>query len=111
MAKLFTSRNVMILVATILVIALLVATVLVSIKPKTDFEGVLEYQDVVKTDSVIYSLETENTFKAHVSRFLENMLASFFDTMEGFEGTNSIVKGLISYGLSQVISSVQKLGI
>lgn len=29
--------------------------------------------------------------------------------MEGFEGTNSIVKGLVSSGLSQVISLVQKL--
>lgn len=106
MAKFFTSRNVMILVATILVIALLVATVLVSIKPKTDFEGVLEYQDVVKTDSVIYSLQTENAFKAHVSRFLENMLASFFDTMEGFEGTNISIKNssAISQPLMEIFS-------
>ncbi|MBQ8178509.1 MAG: hypothetical protein IJ033_04870 [Clostridia bacterium] len=92
MAKILNSRNIMLVVAAILVIVLLVATILVSIKPKTDYKGVLDYDKVVKTDSVIYSLETENTFKAHVSKFLENMLASFFDSMEGFEGARPTIK-------------------
>ncbi len=87
MAKIFNSRNIMLTVATILVIVLIVACVLVSIKPKSDYKGVLSTDDVMKTDNVIYSLETENQFKRDVGVFLENMLASFFDTVEGFEGT------------------------
>ena len=87
MAKIFNSRNIMLAVATILVIVLIVACVLVSIKPKSDYKGVLSTDDVMKTDNVIYSLETENQFKRDVGVFLENMLASFFDTVEGFEGT------------------------
>ncbi len=85
MAKILNSRNVMLIVAAILVIALLVATILVSVKPETEYKGVLNYDEVVKTDSVLYTLETENQFKSNVSRFLEKMLASFFDSIEGFE--------------------------
>ena len=86
MAKIFNSRNVMLAVATILVIVLIVACVLVSIKPKSDYKGVLKVEDVLKEDSIIYSLETENQFKQDVSVMLENIFASFFDTIEEFEG-------------------------
>ena len=53
MAKIFNSRNIMLTVATILVIVLIVACVLVSIKPKSDYKGVLSTDDVMKTDNVI----------------------------------------------------------
>ena len=87
MAKIFSSRNVMLAVATILVIVLIVACVLVSIKPKVDYKGVLDANEVTKTEGVIYSLETENEFKRNMSSFLEKALASFFNTIEEFKGT------------------------
>ena len=59
MAKIFNSRIIMLTIATILIIALIVACVLVSIKPKSEYKGVLEVDEVIKTDNVLYSLETE----------------------------------------------------
>ncbi len=82
MAKIFNSRIIMLTIATILIIALIVACVLVSIKPKSEYKGVLEVDEVIKTDNVLYSLETEKQFKGDVGDFLEKMLASFFDRFE-----------------------------
>ena len=72
----------MLTIATILIIALIVACVLVSIKPKSEYKGVLEVDEVIKTDNVLYSLETEKQFRGDVGDFLEKMLASFFDRFE-----------------------------
>lgn len=94
----------MLIIATILVIALLVATIIVSIPEKTDYKGVLKKEDVEKNQTVIYGLETENTFKADVSKFLENMVASFFDTMNGYEDTEVPIRN--SYAISQPILSI-----
>lgn len=94
----------MLMVAAILVIALLVATILISIPPKTDYKGVLKAGDVTKDSSIIYSLKTENEFKSDISRFLENMLASFFNTMEGFEGNAPTINN--SYAVSNPIISI-----
>lgn len=82
MAKIFNSRIIMLTIATILIIALIVACVLVSIKPKSEYKGVLEVDEVIKTDNVLYSLETEKQFRGDVGDFLEKMLASFFDRFE-----------------------------
>ena len=79
MAKIFNSRIIMLTIATILIIALIVACVLVSIKPKSEYKGVLEVDEVIKTDNVLYSLETEKQFRGDVGDFLEKMLASFFE--------------------------------
>ena len=81
MAKIFNSRIIMLTVASILVIALLVACVLVSIKPKSSYEGVLDAGEILKTENVVYSLETENQFRQDVSVLLENIIASFFNTI------------------------------
>lgn len=77
----------MLAVATIVVVALVVGCVLVSLKPTTEYKGVLSIEEVTKSSSVRYSLETENKFKQDVSVMLEKMLASFFDTIKEFEGT------------------------
>lgn len=82
MAKIFNSRIIMLTIATILIIALIVACVLVSIKPKSEYKGVLEVDEVIKTDNVLYSLETEKQFRGDVGDFLEKMLASFFERFE-----------------------------
>lgn len=87
MAKIFNSRIIMLTIASILVIALLVACVLVSIKPKSSYEGVLDAGEILKTENVVYSLETENQFRQDVSVLLENIIASFFNTIEDFQGT------------------------
>ena len=82
MAKIFNSRIIMLTIATILIIALIVACVLVSIKPKSEYKGVLEVDEVIKTDNVLYSLETEKQFRGDVGDFLEKMLESFFVRFE-----------------------------
>ncbi len=104
MAKFLSSRNIMLIVATILVIALLVATILVSIPEKTEYKGILKKEDVEKNQTVIYGLETENAFKADVSKFLENMVASFFDTMNGYEDTEVPIRN--SYVISAPLLSI-----
>lgn len=88
MAKIFSSRNIMLAIATILIIVLVAMCIVVSIKPKEDFKGVLDPNEVTKTEGVIYSLETENEFKRDLSDFLENVLSAFFNTVEDFKGTS-----------------------
>ncbi|MBO5776063.1 MAG: hypothetical protein J6R35_01675, partial [Clostridia bacterium] len=99
MTKFLTSRNIMLAIATILVVALIVATVLVSIPQKKDYAGVLEVNDVVKSDSINYSLEAETAFKSDVSVMLSKMLTSFFDTIEGIDDPTVTIRN------SHIISS------
>ncbi len=87
MAKNTVSRIILLVIAAILIIALIVATVLVSIKPKAEYKGVLTPDDVIKEEIVIYSLETENQFRRNVGTFLENMISAFFNRVQGMEGT------------------------
>ena len=110
MAKIFSSRNVMLAVAAILVIALVSACVVVSIKPKAEYKGVLDASEVTKTEGVIYSLEAENEFKRNMSAFLENLIASFFDTIEDFKGTQIEINNSASISVP-IMNMFSKAGI
>ena len=96
----------MLAVATILVIALIVATVLVSIPQKKDYAGELKVTDVIKGDSINYSLEAETAFRQDVSVMLSKMLTSFFDSIEGIENPTVTIKNsvIISSPLISIFS-------
>ena len=96
----------MLAVATILVIALIVATVLVSIPQKKDYAGELKVTDVIKGDSINYSLEAETAFRQDVSVMLSKMLTSFFDSIEGIENPTVNIKNsvIISSPLISIFS-------
>ncbi len=93
MARERVSRIIFLVVAVTLVIALIVATVLVSLKPEEEFKGVLTSADVVQETSVYYSVETEGEFKQDVTRFLNNVLSSFIDSIYELKDVEITVPG------------------
>ncbi len=96
MAKEQVSRIMFFVVAIMLIVALIVATVLVSIKPKDDFKGVLKFDDVIKEETVKYGIETEGAFKQDVTAFLNNMLASFIGSIYELKDVEITIPGSAS---------------